>query len=153
MNENEINFEEIIEQLAGKLEDQRNKCNRIVTNLTNRITDELKNAMQLEAESISYRQILNDEIARYTYRIYKDVPKLKQMTKARFEYYATKYQIKTNGSEKGKLIESDLAWQKAKLELYENHIQFLSESRKSVDHVIWSVKNKIQIHNITGLDM
>lgn len=148
-----VNFEEIIEQLANKLEEERNKWNRIITNLSSRINDELKESMQLESESISYRQILNDEIAKYTYRIYRDVPKLKQLTKSRFEYYVTKYQYKTNGGEKSKLIESDLAWQKAKLEVFENHIEFLGESRKSVDHIIWSVKNKIQIHNITGLDM
>jgi len=109
----ENNFEEIIEQLEEKLEEERNKWNRIITDLTGRINDEIKTAMQLEAESISFRQILNDEIAKYTYRIYKSVPRLKQLTKSRFEYYATQYQIKTNGSEKNKLIDSDLAWQKA----------------------------------------
>ena len=109
--------------------------------------------MHLEAEAISIRQIINDEIAKYTYKIYKDVPKYKEMVKKRFEYYSTKYQIKTTGGEKTKLTDADLAWQKAKLELYENHITFLGETRKTVDHVIWSVKNKIEIHNITGLEM
>jgi hypothetical protein len=152
MSEKETNYEEIIDQLAENLDEKRNKWNKIITSLAARIKDEIQKSIQLESEAISYRQLITEEIAKYTYRIYRDVPKFKQLNKSMFEFYMTRYQFKTNSTEKGKLIDADLAWQKAKLQIYENYIEFLGESRKSVDHIIWSVKNKINIHNITGLE-
>lgn len=72
--------------------------------------------------------------------------------KAKFEFYATKYQIKTSGGEKTKLSEADLTWQIAKRDLLSSYIDFLGETRKTIDHIIWSVKNKIQLYNLVGTE-
>lgn len=146
----EVNFEKVLEELEKKLVESEKNWDRIIGELSKRITCELKETVQLEADAMSYRQIIIDEKTNYLYKIYKDMPKIKQLRKTQFEYYALKYQIKTNGTERTKLIDADLSYYDAKIEILENHINFLTESLKSVDHVLWGIKNKIAIHNLLG---
>lgn len=148
----ENNFEKVLDLLQEKLLESQGNWNRIIESLAKRVNCELKETIDLEAEAISYRQILIDEKSKYLFKIYKDMPRIKQLRKTQFEYYATKYQIKTNASEKTRLIDADIAFYEAKIEYLENHINFLTESMKTCDHVIWSVKSKIDMYNITGLD-
>ena len=151
MSEN-IDYEKILEHLEKELHKDEIKWNKIVDTLAKKITNEIKESIDLSAEAISYRQMLLEERTQCYYKIYRSMPKLKQLRKSKFEYYSTRYQIKTNSTEKVKLIDADLAYHEAKLEFIQNHNNFISESIKNVDHVIYSVKNKIEMHNITGLD-
>jgi hypothetical protein len=152
MSEEKVDFEKILENLEKELHKEEIRWNKIVEDISKKITKELKYSIELSAEAISYRQMLLEERTQYYYKIYSSMPKLKQLQKTKFEYYSTRYQIKTNSSEKTKLIEADLSYHEAKMEFLQNHINFLTECIKNIDHVIYSVKNKIELHNITGLD-
>jgi hypothetical protein len=143
---------DIIKKLESDLTSIEKIWNTDIENLAKRINNELKDCINLSAEAISIRQRLVDEKTNYYYKIYHNMPALKQLHKEKFEYYSLKYQIKTNGSEKLKLIESDLAYHDAKMDLLQNHINFLSESIKTMDNIIYSIKNKIELYNIIGLD-
>jgi len=148
----EKDYDQVLLDLEDELTNSQTKWNTVLENLSKKINYELKNSIELSAEAISYRQMILEERTQYYYKIYRLNPKLKQLHKARFEYYSTKYQIKINSTEKNKLIDSDLAYHEAKLEFLQNYINFLTECIKSVDHVIWSVKNKIDFYNISGID-
>lgn len=126
--------------------------NTDINKLSSKINSELNKLIELSAESISKRQILIEERTKMYYKIYIDLPKVKNARKKQFEYYSTNYQIKTTSGDKTKLIDSDVSYLEAKLDCIENYIQFLSESIKTVDHIIWSVKNRIELYNISGLD-
>lgn len=143
---------QILENLEKELEEERKQWNQMINDLSVRIKDELKKVLQLEAESVSKRQELTELIANYSYEMNRLLPTIKKKKKDLFEYYASKYQLKTNTSEKNKLIDADMAYVEAKLESYDNHITFLVESRKSMDHIIWSVKNKIELYKITEME-
>ncbi len=148
----EIDYEKILNNLEKELLSYQEKWNGIIKDLTGKINCELKKSIDLSAEATANRQILNDERTRHFFKIYKDMPKLKKMRKTHFEWYSTKYNIKINSTEKAKLIDADLAYYEAKIDYLQNHINFLSESIKTVDHVIYSIKNKIELYNATGLD-
>lgn len=148
----ELNFEEILEKLHNKLTDSEQFWNKIIDDLSKRINCELKDAIELESESMAYRQQIIDEKTKYLYNIYKDMPKIKQLRKQQFEFYSAKYPYKTNSSEKTRLIEADLAFYDAKIEYLENHVNFLNESVVTLNHVLWGIKNKIDIYNLTGLE-
>jgi hypothetical protein len=151
MSDEQINKKLTIKKLEDELSNERTEWNKIIGNLANRIKEEIRFAMQLESESLSRRQELTEVIGLYSFKINKLMPGLKNMKKKLFEHYALKYQIKTNGSEKNKLIDADMAYAEAQVQAYENHIEFLIESRKSVDHIIWSIKNKIKLYEITEM--
>lgn len=148
-NEKFINILEGIETDLNRLEAISTKK---IKELAGRINCELKMSIDLSADATSYRQILIDNRTSFWYKIYKDTPKLKQLKKQYFEHYSTKYPVKVNSTEKAKLIDADVAYHEAKFDYYQNHINFLTECIKTTDHVIYSVKNKIELYNATGLD-
>lgn len=141
-----------LEVIEKDLLNREKTWNETISKLSRKISCELKETIELSAEAISQRQILIDERTQYYFKIYKQMPKLKQERKKLFEYFSTKYAIKANGTEKTKLIEAEMAYHDACMEYYNNHIQFLNDSIKSVDHIIYSVKNKIELYNATGLE-
>jgi hypothetical protein len=152
MEEEKIDYEKILEKLETDLITKQKRWNDIIEKLSGKITCELKKSIDLSAEATAQRQLLLDERTNWYYKMYKDLPKLKQMKKKYFEWYSTKYPIKVNGTEKTKLIEADTAYQEAKMEFIQNYINFLTESIKTIDHVLYSIKNKIELYNATGLD-
>jgi len=145
-------YEEILEKLENDLKKLEEITTKKIKELSSRINCELKFSIDLSADATSYRQILIDDRTHFYFKMYKDMPKLKQLKKKHFEFYSTKYPIKINSTEKTKLVESDVAYHEARFDYYQNHINFLTECIKTVDHVIYSVKNKIELYNATGLD-
>ena len=152
MSDKKIDYDKILEQLEEKLSKIQEISSKKITELTTKINCELKESIDLSADATSYRQYLLDNRTNFYFKVYKDMPKLKQLKKKHFEFYSTKYPIKTNSTEKTKLIEADVAYQESKMEFYQAHINYLTESIKTVDHVIYSVKNKIELYNATGLN-
>ena len=144
--------EDELDKLESAIEEQREKWNKIVQELSNRINDDLKKSMELSATAVAYRQKIISEIGSYAVKSHRLMSKLKVLKKHYFEEYATKYQIKTNTTEKNMCIDADTSTFVAKIDLIDSHVQFLVDCGKNIDNVIWSVKNKIQLYNITGLD-
>jgi hypothetical protein len=144
--------EESLEQIENFLSKGREKWDNVIDELSGKINDELKESIELEAIAIAYRQKISSQINSFALRINKDVSRMKLMKKHYFEFYATKYQIKTNTTEKTILIDADISTLSARIDMFDSYVQYLSDCGKSIDHIIWSIKNKIQIHNILGLD-
>jgi len=144
--------ESVLDKLEIELHKQELDWNSKIDALSKKINHEIKYSIELSAEAVSYRQILLEERTQVYYKIYKAMPKIKQLEKVKFEYYSTKYQIKINSTEKNKLIESDLSYHTAKMDFLQNHINYLTECIKNIDHIIWSVKNKIDFYNISGIN-
>jgi len=126
------------------------KWNAVVKTLSFKLKNDIKDIIDLQAETISYRQDVVDEIKTYSVNIYKLVQKMKVLTKERFEYYATAYQVKTSAAEKIKLIDADLSfYQQLINDLYE-HDNFLRETSKNLDNINYGIKNAIELANILG---
>lgn len=124
----------------------------IVSDLTRRIKeDDIKKIIDIQAEAISHRQIVIDEIRIYSVKIHKLVQKIKVLTKQRFEFYATSYQVKTSGSEKLKLIESDLSEYQSFINELDEYVNFLRDTAKNLESINYSVKSRIELANILGV--
>lgn len=123
----------------------------IIGNLTRRITESsLKDIVEVQAETISYRQTILEEIKLYSVRIHKLVQKMKVLTKQRFEFYATSYQVKTSGTEKLNLINSDLSEHQELINELDEHVNFLRDTSKNLDSINFSIKNRIEVDSILG---
>jgi hypothetical protein len=123
----------------------------IVSNLTKRITSSsLKDIVEVQAEAISHRQTVIEEIKIYSVRIHKLVQKMKVLTKAKFEFYATSYQVKTSGTEKLNLINSDLSEYQCFINELDEHVNFLRDTSKNLESISFSIKNRIEIDSILG---
>ena len=137
-------------EYSDKMSNSRKYWKEVVNSLTNRLKGDIKDVIDVNAETISHRQSVVDEINIYSVRIYKLVTKIKVLSKQRYEFYATSYQVKTNGSEKLKLIEYDLAENQEFVNELDEHVNFLRETAKNLESLTYGVKNKIELNNILG---
>lgn len=127
----------------------------IINKLTDRVKDMSLNGIKevpvIQAEAISYRQMVGEEVRTYSIKVHKLVQRQKALTKDRFEFYATSYQVKTNGTEKLKLIESDLAEIQEFINELDEHVNFLRDTSKNLESINYSAKGKIELSNILGV--
>jgi len=139
------------EEVSKKMFESRKQWTAIIRILTDRIrNDDVKNAYEIQAEAISYRQSVVDEVNIYAVKIYKLKQQVKVLSKARFEFYATSYQVKTSGTERLRLIEADLSKHQLFMDELDEHVNFLRETSKNLESINYAVKGKIELANILG---
>jgi hypothetical protein len=149
-SEEKTSSKDNFEDVSKKTKESKKKWESVVNTLTQRIKGDLKDIVDIQAEAISYRQVILDEINIYSVKIWKLNQKIKILTKARFEFYATSYQVKTSGTEKLRLIEADLSEYQMFINFLDEHVNYLRETAKNLDAVNYSAKNKIELYNILG---
>lgn len=151
-NKEEVNINKQNTELRKKLEEQERYWNSSVETLSKKLMKPVQESIQLQAEAISIRQILTEQIKSMSYQIYKFKQKVKEFEKERLEYYLFEYKIKTNIGEKVKLLEGDLASYQYRLDIYDIHINFLRETQKNIDNINFAVKNKITLYQLTEME-
>ena len=142
----------MIENVEEKILKRRAYWRSKVAEFSKRLKEDIKEVIDLQADVINHRQELVEEMTDFSFDIYRDLPMMKQMQKERFEFYSLKYQVKTNVGEKTKLIEADLRFMQAKIDLYEAYIHYLKDTMKNFYDFHYSIKNKVAILNILGLE-
>ena len=145
-------FEDKLNKVKEELSKRQLYWDTVVNNLTKKLKEELKFAIELSGEAISQRQILLEERSQNYYTIYLSMPTIKQQEKKKLEHYHTKCNIKYNGGEKEKCIEADLAYMTAKIDLIQNYINFCTETVKNIDNIIYAIKNKVDFFNISRFE-
>lgn len=133
-----------------KIKESKGQWQAIVDDLTSRLRDDIKGVIDVQAEAISHRQSVVDEINIYSVKVWKLVQKIKVLSKGRFEFYATSYQVKTSGTEKLRLIEADLSEYQLFINIIDEYVSFLRDTSKNLDAINYSVKSKIELTNILG---
>lgn len=151
-NDKDKLYQKGLDDLQKKFEIRQSFWNTLIDKFSKRLTDDLTTTTNLSAEVISHRQLLVEEKTSVFFMMYRDLPKLKQIKKHYFEYYSTKYPIKINGTEKNKLIDADVAYHDSKMEYIQNHVNYLTETIKTIDNLIYSIRNKIEMSKIIGFD-
>lgn len=138
--------------IVNKMNESVKYWRAVVDLLTKRIReDSLKDIYNVQAEAISHRQRVVEEVRTYSVKIHKLVQRMKSLSKDRFEFYATSYQVKTSGTEKLKLIEADLADIQSFINELDEHVNFLRDTSKNLESINYSVKGRIELANILGV--
>lgn len=152
---NDINdvSNEGIDKLLSKLRDSEDYWKNTIEKLSDKLVCSAKEVVSLQAETISVRQELSEQIKSMSYHLYKLMPKIKMFRKQRFEYYAgAQSPYATNSSERTKLIEWDLAVLDQKKDYLDIHIDYLRESLKNIDNINYAIKNKISLYQLTEIE-
>jgi len=95
---------------------------------------------------------LVDEIAKRGVSVQKDNIQLKFIKEERLKWQIEKQQFKITSAERKIFIEADMAYHDALVELTKILIDFLIDTKATVDHFIWGIKNKIALFKEIGLD-
>ena len=144
--------DEALHEIETYYSERQEYWNKELEKLSYKINGELKDTILLSAETISYRQILLEERTNQYYKMHKSMIKYKEFNKQRTEYYLAEYQYKVTGPEKKILMEADMRHFDCRMEYSQNYINYLTETIKNIDHIIWSVKNKIELYNLTAIE-
>jgi hypothetical protein len=144
MNKNIISFSE------NSYKESMSKWDGIIYNLNEKSRGDLKESLVLQADCIIYRQKLNEEISQKKYLFIIENSFYKRKKREKDEYFLIKY-IKTNEIKK-KYEEVDLDKLDINLFNIKEYINFLISTRKRIDNFLYSIKNKITVYEITGLD-
>ena len=114
------------------------------------LTESLKRGTNLEevsAYTLSYRQIIVEQLASMSSRIRAQKTAVDQKYKQKWiEYY--QYDYKLTDKQRERFIEADLADDKQLLELLETQKQFLEASVKTLDNMGFAIKNRLDISKL-----
>lgn len=134
LNAEQVNWDDLISKLGAKLK------------------GDIKFLYEVDADLSSYKQLITSEMRKYALTIYKENKVLKGLIKSRFEWYSTKYQINIKSSgDKMKLIEADVADIQYKVDILDNHIDYLKGCGENLKQMSYSIKNRIELLNILGI--
>lgn len=100
---------------------------------------------EMQAEALSYRHSINEEIAYFLQKLTTETSAMKQAKRDRFIYYATGFSLKTNTGEKQVLVDGDLAEMEKTVELMQLHIDFLRDCVKTLDNLQYAVRNRVML--------
>ena len=137
-------------EISRKMIESKKVWKATIKSLTEKLKGDVRFATDIQAEAISQRQNVIDEVNTYAVKILKLVQKMKVLTKQKFEFYATSYQVKTSGTEKLRLIEADLSEYQLFIDELDEYVNFLRDTSKNLEAINYSVKGKIELANILG---
>lgn len=114
------------------------------------LTEDLKIGQNLEkvsAYTLSYRQIMVEQLASLGSRIRTQKSTVDRLYKQKWiEYY--NYDYKLTDKQRERFLEADLADDKHMLELLETQKSFLEGSIKTLDNMGFAIKNRLDISKL-----
>lgn len=138
--------------LEQQLDNEQQNWDKTIMDLSSKLKGDIKYLHEVDADISSYKQLIISEMRRYSLYIYKDNKVLKSLVKSRFEWYSTKYQINIKSSgDKMKLIESDVSDVQYKIDILDNHIEYLKGCGENLKQMAYSIKNRLELLNILGI--
>ena len=100
---------------------------------------------EVQVELYSDRQ----KILEYSYKLGQILTKLnsndRTEKRAKMVYYSEEHNTRYGANEKTSLIDGDLAEIKRKIDLVDNHMSFMNETTKTIDHMLYGIKSRISL--------
>ncbi len=103
--------------------------------------------VEIQANALSFRQVINEEISLFLNKRSKEDIKLKKAKQEKFLFYATGFGLKTNMGEKSILIDAHTAQLERTVQLIDTHIEFLRACNKNLESLGFSIKTVIELFN------
>lgn len=146
-------YKQSTQKLEKQLDGEHKHWDTVLAKTSKQLRADAKQLYIVDADITNYRQMTTSEIRTYALMIYKENKSLKPLVKSRFEWYSTKYQIAIkNSGDKMRLIESDVAEIQYRIDLLDNHVDFLKGTSDNLKQMGYTVKNRLELLNILGLD-
>jgi hypothetical protein len=100
---------------------------------------------EVQVELYSDRQ----KLLEYAYKLGQIITRLNSKYRAdrktKMVYYSEEHNTRYGANEKTSLIDGDLAEIKRKIDLVDNHMSFVNETTKTVDHMLYGIKSRISL--------
>ena len=158
-NQEEIDRISKVKETKDKLEEffnlKREEWTKNITPLFDALKDNftLTNSnkiIDVQALSLTYRQMLSEQISFMLNKRSKEEIKLKKLKQDKFIFYATGFGLKTNMGEKSILIDGHISENDRNIQLIENYVDFLRSCSKNLESLGYTIKNIIELMNYLG---
>lgn len=162
--DNADNATSILTKLTEEFEKEVTRWTKDIRDMSSKVSGHAESINEAQSLALSYRQQLAETVSTYTRRLAKQSSKMKVLRRGKFVYYATGIlpngtrpdpetirrdqhiiSLKKTKSEMDLIISGDLSDNEHYMELLEQHIFFLRECIKTVDHCLYSIKNRIEL--------
>lgn len=135
---------EVNEQLEIGLNKEREEWNEKVIELVNMMKDNRK-LSEAQVFQLSYRQQVQERIAKYKILVDKKQGELDKQTVSRYRDYILNYDLKLSDKEKSAFTSADCTALKQQVNMIRTQINFFEECVKTLDNFGFAVRNKIEI--------
>lgn len=137
-----------IERLDANLSSVRAEWLERLENMSPKV-GEIGKLVELQTDCYTYRQRAVDGYYSIQAAFIRINSEYKREYGKLYDFYTNKSQIRyPNESSKTAKINSDLSELIAKRDLLDNHKDFMGETIKSIDAIIWGIKDRISIHQL-----
>lgn len=136
--------EDIINGFKNKFSEERSKWTKKIKSMGSKLS-RLEKMIELQTEVYSERQV----IVEYNHELLATLSSLnsilKKKKKEKFINYSTNYDIMLKSPEKTIMIEGDLSNLMERIDILENQIKFYDKTLKSIDNIVYGIKNRIEL--------
>ena len=123
---------------------ERSEWTERITQLSIRIRN-IREISEVQVELYSDRQ----KLLEYTYKLGQILTRLnakyRSDRKNRMIYYSEEHNTRYGANEKTTLLDGDLSEIKKRIEVVDNHMNFMNETVKTVDHFLFGIKTRIHL--------
>jgi hypothetical protein len=123
---------------------EREDWKKKITSLSHRMRD-IKGIASVQVDLYSERQILIEYQHNLGQVLGRILSKQKKLRKASLKKYSESNDIKYGANEKTVLIEGDLSDVAQRIEMIENHRKYVDQTVQTVDHMLYGIKNRVEL--------
>ena len=143
MSEQQTNIDQKIDFLK-KFEEDRSDWTEKIRTLAIRMKN-IRELAEVQVDLYSGRQILLEYVAKLNQVIVKLNSRYRKDRGDKMRHYSENSQVKYGANEKTPLIEGDLSELKERMDIVESQVEFINETVKTVDFMIYGVRSRISL--------
>jgi hypothetical protein len=137
--------------MSDQQENFEDAFNRERTEWTERIRElsirmkNIREIAEVQVDLYSDRQKLLEYAYKLGQIVSKQNAKFRSDKRTKMIYYSEEHNVRYGSNEKTSLIEGDLSDLKKKIDIVDNHVSFVNETIKTVDHMLYGIKSRISL--------
>lgn len=137
--------------MSDQQENFEDTFNRERTEWTERIRElsirmkNIREIAEVQVDLYSDRQKLLEYAYKLGQIVSKQNAKFRSDKRTKMVYYSEEHNVRYGSNEKTSLIEGDLSDLKKKIDIVDNHVSFVNETIKTVDHMLYGIKSRISL--------
>lgn len=133
-----------VQDFEEQFSNERSEWTERIRELSVRMRN-IREMAEVQVELYSDRQRLLE----YAYKLGQILTRLNAKFRAdrknKMVYYSEEHNVRYGANEKTALIDGDLSDIKRKIDVVDNHMSFMNETVKTVDHFLYGVKSRISL--------
>jgi hypothetical protein len=137
--------------MSDQQENFEDTFNRERTEWTERIRElsirmkNIREIAEVQVDLYSDRQKLLEYAYKLGQIVSRQNAKFRSDKRTKMIYYSEEHNVRYGSNEKTSLIEGDLSDLKKKIDIVDNHVSFVNETIKTVDHMLYGIKSRISL--------